>query len=357
MKNRTTFEKFPRTNAGRSKNWKTLRALCLLLFLSVSFTAYSQITVNVKDISLRASLKKIEQVSNYKFFYNENLPELNQKVSLNVQNTTIQQVMKQLLGKMELTYKQEQENIIVLIRKEQEKKRNINVSGTVVDEKGEPVIGASVTVVGTALGTITNLEGKYSLTDVQEDSKVAISFVGYGALTFSAKDKQLARVVLKEDSELLDEVVVIGYGTERKSDLSTAVSQVKSKDFESISYSDPGQAIAGRMPGIYVKQASGAPGGNPQISIRGTGTISSGSSPLVVVDGLPVTDDVGLNSINPNDIESINVLKDVASAAIYGSRAANGVILITTKKGKAGKAQYTFNTYYGVQQVEKNMIL
>ena len=107
------------------------------------------------------------------------------------------------------------------------------------------------------------------------------------------------------------------------------------------------------MPGIYVKQASGAPGGNPQISIRGTGTISSGSSPLVVVDGLPVTDDVGLNSINPNDIESINVLKDVASAAIYGSRAANGVILITTKKGKAGKAQYTFNTYYGVQQVEK----
>lgn len=167
-------------------------------------------------------------------------------------------------------------------------------------------------MVGTALGTITNLEGKYSLTDVQEDSKVAISFVGYGALTFSAKDKQLARVVLKEDSELLDEVVVIGYGTERKSDLSTAVSQVKSKDFESISYSDPGQAIAGRMPGIYVKQASGAPGGNPQISIRGTGTISSGSSPLVVVDGLPVTDDVGLNSINPNDIESINVLKDVA---------------------------------------------
>lgn len=128
MKNRTTFEKFPRTNAGRSKNWKTLRALCLLLFLSVSFTAYSQITVNVKDISLRASLKKIEQVSNYKFFYNENLPELNQKVSLNVQNATIQQVMKQLLGKMELTYKQEQENIIVLIRKEQEKKRNINVS-------------------------------------------------------------------------------------------------------------------------------------------------------------------------------------------------------------------------------------
>ena len=224
-------------------------------------------------------------------------------------------------------------------------------SGIVIkDEKGEPVIGASVTVVGTALGTITNLEGKYSLTDVQEDSKVAISFVGYGALTFSAKDKQLARVVLKEDSELLDEVVVIGYGTERKSDLSTAVSQVKSKDFESISYSDPGQAIAGRMPGIYVKQASGAPGGNPQISIRGTGTISSGSSPLVVVDGLPVTDDVGLNSINPNDIESINVLKDVASAAIYGIEAADGVILVTTKKGKEGKPTIVYEGSYSVQK-------
>ena len=148
MKNRTTFEKFPRTNAGRSKNWKTLRAICLLLFLSVSFTAYSQITVNVKDISLRASLKKIEQVSNYKFFYNENLPELNQKVSLNVKDATIEQTMQQLLGGMDLAYKKEQDNVIVLIRKAQDKSITKKITGTVVDEKGEPVIGASIVIKG-----------------------------------------------------------------------------------------------------------------------------------------------------------------------------------------------------------------
>lgn len=135
MKHKTTFEKLPQTNVGRSKNWKTLRAICLLLFLSVSFTVYSQITVNVKDISLRASLKKIEQVSNYKFFYNESLPELNQKVSLNVKDATIEQTMQQLLGKMELTYKKEQENVIVLIRKSQEKQETKKVTGIVVDEK------------------------------------------------------------------------------------------------------------------------------------------------------------------------------------------------------------------------------
>lgn len=168
MKNRKTFEKLPETLKGRSKNRRTLRAIWLVLFLSISFTTYSQVTVNVKDLSLRASLKKIEQVSSYKFFYNENLPELNQKVSLDVQNATIEQVMKQLLGKMELTYKQEQENVIVLVRKEQQKQRDIKVFGTVVDSNGDPIIGASVLVKGTSNGTITDLDGNFSINDVPE---------------------------------------------------------------------------------------------------------------------------------------------------------------------------------------------
>ena len=161
MKHKTTFEKLPQANTGRSKNWKTLRAICLLLFLSVSFTAYSQITVNVKDISLRASLKKIEQVSNYKFFYNESLPELNRKVSLNVKDATIEQTMQQLLGGMDLAYKKEQDNVIVLIRKAQDKSITKKITGTVVDEKGEPVIGASIVIKGESHGTITDFDGKF----------------------------------------------------------------------------------------------------------------------------------------------------------------------------------------------------
>ena len=168
MKHKTTFEKLPQANTGRSKNWKTLRAICLLLFLCVSFTAYSQITVSVKDISLRASLKKIEQVSNYKFFYNESLPELNRKVSLNVKDATIEQTMQQLLGGMDLAYKKEQDNVIVLIRKAQDKLITKKITGTVVDEKGEPVIGASIVIKGESHGTITEFDGKFTLADVPD---------------------------------------------------------------------------------------------------------------------------------------------------------------------------------------------
>ena len=199
MKNRKTFEKLPETLKGRSKNRRTLRAIWLILFLSISFTTYSQVTVNVKDLSLRASLKKIEQVSSYKFFYNENLPELNQKVSLDVQNVTIEQIMSKLLTGMDLTYKKEQENVIVLIRKPQEKQTTRKVMGTIADEKGEPIIGASVLVKGTTIGTITDFDGKYKLDNVPENAMISISYIGYQPVEFSASNsKDLAQITLKE---------------------------------------------------------------------------------------------------------------------------------------------------------------
>ncbi len=234
MKHKTTFEKLPQTNVGRSKNWKTLWAICLLLFLSVSFTVYSQITVNVKDISLRASLKKIEQVSNYKFFYNESLPELNQKVSLNVKDATIEQTMQQLLGKMELTYKKEQENVIVLIRKLQEKQETKKVTGIVVDEKGEPIIGASVQVKGESNGTITNIDGYYSLMNVPESATLIISYIGYRTVNLSVKNQNTSKITLVEDSKMIDEVVVVGYGVQRKRDVSTAISSIRASDIADV---------------------------------------------------------------------------------------------------------------------------
>ena len=151
MKHRTTFVKLPQTHIGRSKNWKVLRTICFMLFLNFSFETYSQITMNVKELSLRASLKKVELVSNYRFFYNENLPELNQKISLNVKDATIDQTMKQLLDGMELTYTHEHENVIVLVRKTQQSKQSTKkITGTIVDEHGNPIVGASITVKGTS---------------------------------------------------------------------------------------------------------------------------------------------------------------------------------------------------------------
>lgn len=228
MENRKTFVKLPQTHTEGSKNWRTLRAICLLLFLSISFAAYSQITVNVKDISLRASLKKIEQVSNYKFFYSESLPELNQKISLNVQNATIAQTMELLLGRMELTYKKEQDNVIVLIRKAQDKSVAKKVTGTVVDEKGEPIIGASIVVKGESHGTITDFDGKFTLADVPEKGVLTISYIGYKTVDLSTTGQTLVKVILQEDSKMIDEVVVVGYGVQSQKLVTTSIS--KSED-------------------------------------------------------------------------------------------------------------------------------
>ena len=360
MKHKTTFEKLPQANTGRSKNWKTLRTICLLLFLSVSFTAYSQITVNVKDISLRASLKKIEQVSNYKFFYNESLPELNQKVSLNVKDATIEQTMQQLLGKMELTYKKEQENVIVLIRKSQEKQETKKVTGIVVDEKGEPIIGASVQVKGESNGTITNIDGYYSLMNVPESATLIISYIGYRTVNLSVKNQNTSKITLVEDSKMIDEVVVVGYGVQRKRDVSTAISSIRASDIADVAATSIEQALVGRMAGVQITQPNGTPGAGFEVKVRGVGTVTAGSSPLYVIDGVPLSDDTGdatgitvspLASIETSDIESIEVLKDASAAAIYGSRGSNGVVIITTKQGKEGKPVVKYNGYAGAQMV------
>ena len=360
MKHKTTFEKLPQANTGRSKNWKTLRTICLLLFLCVSFTAYSQITVSVKDLSLRASLKKIEQVSNYKFFYNEGLPELDQKVSLGVQNATIEQLMSKILAGMDLTYKKEQENVIVLIRKLQKNQTTRKVMGTIADEKGEPIIGASVLVKGTTMGTITDFDGKYKLDNVPENAMISISYIGYQPVELSASNsKDLAQITLKEDSKVLDEVVVTALGISRKEkNLSYATQAVAGKELEQVRDLNVVNSLSGKVAGLDISKVSSGLGGSSKISLRGNRSISGNNQALIVVDGVPIDNTSsttrsqgsdgkaltggfdsgdGISSINPADIESINVLKGASAAALYGSRASNGVIIITTKKGTAGQ--------------------
>lgn len=344
MKNRKTFVTLPPAREGSSKNWRTLRALCLLLLLSISFAAYSQITVNVKDLSLRASLKKIEQVSNYKFFYNENLPELNQKVSLNVQNATIDQTMNQLLRGMELTYKQEQENVIVLLRKTPGKQNYRNVTGIVVDAVGEPIIGASIAIKGESTGTITDINGRFTLTSVPENSLLTISYIGYKTVELAATDKGLAKVILQEDSKMIDEVVVVGYGVQSQKLVTTSISKVKMENIDQGNDYNPIKMLQGRVAGVNISSASGTPGEAPNVTVRGIGSVSGGSSPLYVVDGIPSEK---YPNLNPNDIESMEVLKDASAAAIYGSRANAGVVLITTKSGQQGKTKIDVSGRYG----------
>ncbi len=319
-----------------------MRALCLSLFLSVSLSLFSQITVTVENTPLRAALKKIEQVSDYKFFYNEKLAGLDQAVTFSVSNATIAQTMQKVLAGKELTYKMESDNVVVLLHKEAVSQKTKTITGTIVDSSGEPVIGASIVVKGTTNGTITDVDGNYSLSNVPENSTVSISYIGYQPLSYPASSKELSRVILKEDAEMLDEVIVVGYGTTKKANLSGAVDQISSKEIEHRVSGNAGQVLQGMIPNLNVSFSDGSIYSKASFDVRGVGSINGGS-PLVLIDGV----EGDMNYINPKDIESISVLKDASSAAIYGARAAFGVVLITTKNPNAGKIQVNYSNHFG----------
>lgn len=232
--------------------------------------------------------------------------------------------------------------------------QNINVRGVIKDTRGEPLIGVTVQVQGTTSGTVTDMDGIFALQSIPSNSKLEISYVGMISQIIDVNGRTSIDVVLSEDAEALEEVVVVGYGIVRKKDLTGSVAQISSKSMKDLKIANASQAMAGQMAGVQVQQTAGKPGEGATIRIRGVGSISASSSPLYVVDGYPLAEQ-NLNSVNPSDIESIEVLKDASAAAIYGSRAANGVVLVTTKSGRTGKATVSLDTYFGVQNVSKKM--
>ena len=209
------------------------------------------------------------------------------------------------------------------------------ILGTVIDENGDPIIGASVVEKGNPQnGSITDFDGKFNV-KVSEGTTIVISYIGY--LTQEVKAVNGMKVTMKEDAQTLQDVVVIGYGVQKKSVVTASIAKVSAEDLDGKTRLRADDALKGLAAGVNVTSASGQPGSQSMIRVRGTGTIND-TNPLYIIDGMPA-DQYGLESVNPNDIESIEVLKDAASGAIYGARAANGVILVTTKKGKMGKAQ------------------
>ena len=225
--------------------------------------------------------------------------------------------------------------------------QKLNVKGTVVDSQGEAVIGATVKEKGTQNGTVTDFDGQFTL-QVESGATIAFSYVGYVAQEVKATPTM--RVVMKDDSQMLQDVVVVGYGVQKKSVVTASIAKVTADDLAGKGAVRMDNALKGLAAGVNVTSNSGQPGEGSRIRVRGTGTINN-SDPLYIVDGMPITG--GLDIVNPNDIESIEVLKDAASGAIYGARAANGVILVTTKKGKLGKTQVNYNFSYGWQKAWK----
>lgn len=334
---------------------KLLSALMLCSTLQLSANIYSQSTnfslmynnVKVKDV-----FKAIEEQSDYRFFYNDDLSAVSKVVNIKTQSKKIDAVLSELLENSNLSYKIMENNLIVIAPKDvlQQKK----VTGTITDATtDEPLIGVNVVIEGTTVGVVTDVNGKFSIDVSNNPSAVLeISYIGYTNEKVNVNGQSALNVKLIPDIKSLDEVVVVGFGTQKKKDITGSVAVVSQEAFDSRPNTQFTSAIQGKAAGVQVISGSGKPSDGVSIRIRGVNSISAGSDPLYVVDGVPTSD---IKYLNPSDIESISVLKDASSAAIYGASGSNGVVLVTTKKGKAGETKVNFDMYTGFSTVWKKM--
>lgn len=347
-----------RLPCARSSSMKIMRLTCLLLLtalLQVSAASAAQpITLSEDGAPLEKVLKEIRRQSGYDFLYNAALLRKAKPVSVHVRSVSLEEALRQSFIGQPLGYTIEHKTVVV---KEADKlqlnrvKPPVDVIGKVVDEHGQPLPGASVRVKGTSQGTVTDVQGTFSLSNVADEAVLEISFLGYLSKEVPAKS-DLGTIQLAVNTSELDEVVVVGYGTQRKSDVTGSLVSLSEKDFTQGTNTNALQLLNGKAAGVNISQTNSAPGAGTKIQVRGAGSINSSNATLVVVDGLPGVDP---SDLSPDDILSIEVLKDASSAAIYGTRAANGVVLITTKKGKAGVPSVRYNAYAGIQSVAKKI--
>ncbi|MBR1807948.1 MAG: TonB-dependent receptor [Paludibacteraceae bacterium] len=312
------------------------KLVLLLLAVAMSASLFAQgITLNVTNKSIRSVLPQIEEMSGWHFFYNSSsLTGLDKTVSVSLSNATLEQTLKKLLEGTGIVYQLMDNNVIVLSNEE---KHPEGVSGVVLDQLSQPVIGAAVMVKGTQNGTVTDLDGKFFLENVRPGQYLQISYLGYETYEQRVTSASSSyRVQLKESTSELDEVVVVGYGVQKKVNMTGAVAVVSSKDVVGRPTANMATALQGLDPSLNITNNSGGPGAEYKFNIRGAASInnSSQTKPLVLVDGV----EMDLSRVNGNDIESVSILKDASASAIYGSKAAAGVIIVTTKSGGEGLA-------------------
>lgn len=329
--------------------------------ISVSFFSLllaSQMTISAQNVSfstnkvtLKSAFEKIEKASKYKIAYNSSQLNANRSVTLSKKSDDVFGMLTQLLKETNCTYELEGNYIIIKpLQKAQTSGKKVKVRGVIKDETGEPIIGATVRVKGQSEGTVSDFDGNFTL-DVTDDNTLQISYIGYQTQEFAVGKQHHFSIVLEEDKKILNEVVVIGYGTQKKGDITSSVGSVKSEDFTAGAINDAGLLIQGKIAGLSVTNPSGNPVGGTEISLRGNTTILGASTnPLILIDGVPGD----FNTVAPEDIESIDVLKDGSAAAIYGSRGTNGVVLITTKKSKGNNInEVQYSGYLSLSTIAK----
>ncbi|MDR0429755.1 MAG: TonB-dependent receptor [Tannerellaceae bacterium] len=355
MENKSLPDRYYLKNPRLKQLFRIMRLTTFLLMICVFFTyadnTHSQnarVSINKINAPLDDILNEIEKQTDYLFIYN-NQVDVNRKVSVKVRTKPVSSVLESLFKGADINYSMEGTHIVLSKRDESVTQQNSRqITGTVTDTNGEPVIGANVLEKGTTNGTITDVNGWFQLT-VNQQAVLTISYIGFMATEVATGNLSNLKITLREDTKALEEVVVVGYGSVRKSDLTSSVTSVKAEDMAVSARPDIASALQGIAPGVEVSTNSASPGGELDIRIRGIGTLND-NTPLFVVDGMPVN---SLEFVSPNDIERMEILKDATSSAIYGSRGSNGVVLITTKSGQQANGKYiiNFDGSFGVQDL------
>ncbi len=329
--------------------------LMVCVFCSYAGNAHSQnakVSIHMNNVKLDKILNEIENQTDYLFIYN-NQVDINKITSVKVKNEAVAQVLDRILSGTGINYELEGTHIILTteaIKDLHAQQQAKTVTGTVTDVSGEPIIGANIRIKGTTTGTITDIDGNFSI-EAKPQSVIEVSYIGYLTQETVINNQKSIRFLLKEDTKTLDEVVVIGYGVQKKADLTGSVANINTEKLNTQSNANIGQALQGKIAGVDIVSQGGAPGSGTRIMVRGIGTLNN-ASPLYIVDGMYMN---SIDHINPNDIASIDVLKDASSAAIYGSRAANGVIIVTTKEGSntEGKPIIDLSVNLGISTASK----
>lgn len=359
MKNNTLSGRYCFKNPRFKQIFRIMRISTFLLmvcvFCSYAGNAHSQnakVSIHMNNVKLDKILNEIENQTDYLFIYN-NQVDINKITSVKVKNEAVAQVLDRILSGTGINYELEGTHIILTteaIKDLHAQQQAKTVTGTVTDVSGEPIIGANIRIKGTTTGTITDIDGNFSI-EAKPQSVIEVSYIGYLTQETVINNQKSIRFLLKEDTKTLDEVVVIGYGVQKKADLTGSVANINTEKLNTQSNANIGQALQGKIAGVDIVSQGGAPSSGTRIMVRGIGTLNN-ASPLYIVDGMYMN---SIDHINPNDIASIDVLKDASSAAIYGSRAANGVIIVTTKEGSntEGKPIIDLSVNLGISTASK----
>ena len=359
MKNNTLSGRYCFKNPRFKQIFRIMRISTFLLmvcvFCSYAGNAHSQnakVSIHMNNVKLDKILNEIENQTDYLFIYN-NQVDINKITSVKVKNEAVAQVLDRILSGTGINYELEGTHIILTteaIKDLHAQQQAKTVTGTVTDVSGEPIIGANIRIKGTTTGTITDIDGNFSI-KAEPQSVIEVSYIGYLTQETVINNQKSIRFLLKEDTKTPDEVVVIGYGVQKKADLTGSVANINTEKLNTQSNANIGQALQGKIAGVDIVSQGGAPGSGTRIMVRGIGTLNN-ASPLYIVDGMYMN---SIDHINPNDIASIDVLKDASSAAIYGSRAANGVIIVTTKEGSntEGKPIIDLSVNLGISTASK----